>query len=89
MKKKAHVKQPQKPCIISYNKSLHGWVIKGRSKPIFNERQDLENYCRNILGRLPILDPLIKDPPGTTYPQLPKSSVWTGAPWDRYFAKYQ
>jgi hypothetical protein len=67
MKKKVHHRQPRKPCIITYDRTRHGWLVQGTYKPVFTERQDLENYCRNKLGRLPILDPSIKERPGRTY----------------------
>jgi hypothetical protein len=87
MKKTLH-KQPRKPCIISYDNAQHGWIIQSQFKPIFANREDIENYCRKKLGRLPILDPALKEHAGRTYyQQLPESSVWTGAPWDRSFAK--
>jgi hypothetical protein len=60
MKKKVQHKQPRKPCIIYYDSTRHGWVVQGTYKPVFAKREDLENYCRNKLGRLPILDPSIK-----------------------------
>lgn len=88
MKKKSQNHQESKLLPICYDDHLHGWVIKGKHKPVFSAQTNLENYCRNKLGRIPInVDPDNSKPGRKYYPQLPTSSVWTGAPWDRSFTK--
>jgi hypothetical protein len=84
MKKKSQNHQESKLLTICYDDRRKGWVIEGQHKPIFSAQTDLENYCRNKLGRIPITAR-----PNGRYPyqDLPHSSVWTGAPWDRTFSK--
>jgi hypothetical protein len=89
MKKKAkNQQQPSKLVSICYDGRAQGWVIKGKHKPVFTAQIDLENYCRNKLGLIPVTtDPDSRRPVRKFYQQLPHCSVWTGAPWDRTFAK--
>jgi hypothetical protein len=87
MKKKTKIQEESKLMPICYDKHLHGWIIKGKHKPAFSAQTDLENYVRK-LGRIPLTVDSESSKPGRKfYQQLPTSSVWTGAPWDRTFAK--
>jgi hypothetical protein len=84
MKKKSQKNQESKLLTICYDDSRNGWVIEGQHKPVFSAQTDLENYCRNKLGRIPVTaGPNGRHP----YQDLPHSSVWTGAPWDKTFSK--
>ncbi len=56
MKKKAPKKQESKLLTICYEKSRQGWIIKGQYKPLFSTQTELENYCRNKLGRIPFVE---------------------------------
>jgi hypothetical protein len=72
---------------IRYDEKLGGWVVEGVSKGVksklrpFATKMDAENYCIQKLHQCPIT--IL--PQSTVYQQLPQTSVWTGAPWDRKF----
>lgn len=88
MKKKPIIQQTCKLVTICYDKQVHGWVIEGKHKPVFASQVDLQNYCRNKLGLVPVTKPSKSRRPVRMYfQQLPHCSVWTGAPWDRTFSK--
>jgi hypothetical protein len=81
MKKKRH-KTKQKPLSIKYDRAHHGWIVVGSGNPrIFATQCDIENYCVQKLGCFPVC----LTPPKEEYQQLPRTSVWTGAPWDKTF----
>ncbi len=70
---------------IRYDRELHGWVVEGdvgERKKVFDSQQAAQVYCSKKLGQFPIT----LGPAETRHQDLPESSVWTGAPWDRSFA---
>jgi hypothetical protein len=74
-----------KSLAIKYDKQVHGWVIDGDvgRRKIFATKDAAENYCITKLKRCPIV---LDDQAKKEYQDLPKRSVWTGAPWDYMFA---
>jgi hypothetical protein len=73
----------KKMLLLRYDIKLHGWVIdgaRGRQR-VFATRIDAENYCLKKLHQCPIVVTAKK----TRAQELPKCSVWTGAPWDKSF----
>jgi hypothetical protein len=67
MKKKTPKKQESKLLPICYEESRHGWIIKGQYKPLFSTQTDLENHCRNKLGRIPVVVDSDSARPGRKY----------------------
>lgn len=69
---------------VRYSVASHGWVIDGDAgRPIvFATKMAAEDYCIQKLHQHPVERP-------ACYQELPRVSVWTGAPWDHYFAKFQ
>lgn len=74
-----------KKLAIRFSTPHRGWVVEGVSgcRCIFESAQMAERYCVNQWGQMP------RVVRGNTqrYQELPRSSVWTGAPWDRTFAR--
>lgn len=71
---------------IRYSSKLHGWVVDGSPGKVrvFASETEAENYCIYKLRKFPLTNSL---PNRTRFQELPHRSVWTGAPWDRSFAR--
>jgi hypothetical protein len=85
MKRKRDKKQaePQWRYVVRYCVKQHGWVIDGAPgrQIVFASKMDAENHCIRQLHSSPTL--VLPQP--TEFQDLPHSSVWTGAPWDKAF----
>jgi len=71
--------------LIRYDRERGGWVIGdgvGKRQTLFATVMDAENYCRTKFRHCQIVLGQVT----TKHQELPKSSVWTGAPWDHNFA---
>ncbi|HEV2694541.1 MAG TPA: hypothetical protein VG347_16730 [Verrucomicrobiae bacterium] len=75
--------EPKWRFVVRYSVERHGWVIDGAPgrQIVFATKMDAENHCIHKLHTHPteVL------PKPTTFQDLPHSSVWTGAPWDKTF----
>jgi hypothetical protein len=86
MKRKRAKKEGQKPqwrFVVRFCRERHGWVIDGAPgrQVVFATKMDAENHCVQRLGQAPA----VSGPTPLRHQELPESSVWTGAPWDRSF----
>ena len=86
MKRKRAKKNEAKPqwrFVVRYSAERHGWVIDGAPgrQVVFDTKMDAENHCIQKLGQAPAAS----GPTPPRHQELPESSVWTGAPWDRTF----
>jgi hypothetical protein len=85
MKRKGDKKQvePQWRFIVRYSVERHGWVIDGAPgrQILFVTKMDAENHCIRHLHSSPVA--ILPQP--KEFQDLPHSSVWTGAPWDKTF----
>jgi hypothetical protein len=83
MKHKKQKTVERKPLCIRYNEEAGGWLVDNSSKKLrpFASKMDAENFCIQKLGSCPIT--IL--PQTTEHQDLPRNSVWTGAPWDKTF----
>jgi hypothetical protein len=67
---------------VKYDIEKHGWIIEGAPKPqvVFASQMEAENHCIKVLHQAPVSPQTCQ-----SHQELPKKSVWTGAPWDRSF----
>ena len=69
---------------IRFDRTRHGWVVVGDADErvkVFASQRAAQEYCSTKLGQWPVTVGRTV----TRYQDLPHSSVWTGAPWDRSF----
>jgi hypothetical protein len=59
-----------------------GYFVEGAPgrKRFFASKMEAENYCTQRFKQCPV-----DCTPQTNFQDLPKCSVWTGAPWDKTF----
>jgi len=83
MRRKKHKAPAPKQLCIRYDAKVAGWVVDGAPKALrpFATKMDAENYCIQKLHQCPVTAGAQQ----THYQDLPQSSVWTGAPWDKTF----
>ena len=81
-RRKQKTPEPE-PLRIRYDENASGWMVEGALKKLrpFTTKMDAENYCIQKLRRCPVT----VSPQATSYQDLPRTSVWTGAPGDKAF----
>jgi len=70
--------------VVHYDVKKHGWVVKGipgKGPHVFESEHYAKQYCISKTGIVPAVE---KKHLGE-HQQLPRNSVWTGAPWDHSF----